>query len=115
MCSVVFFYCTSCDSFFFYEFVNHLGDGADQVRDLLGEDGVDWITFTSSSTVRNLFSILDPDAVRAASVRMASIGPVTSDTLREFGIEPDVEAEEYTIPGLVDAIVSREAPDEEEA
>ena len=88
---------------------------ADQVKELLGEDVIDWITFTSSSTVRNLFSILDPDAVRAGSVRMASIGPLTSATLAEFGMAAAVEAQEHTIPGLVDAIVARETTQKEEA
>jgi uroporphyrinogen III methyltransferase / synthase len=41
-------------------------------------------------------------------VNTASIGPVTSATLREFGLPVDIEASEYTIPGLVAAIV-REA------
>jgi uroporphyrinogen-III synthase len=34
----------------------------------------------------------------------ASIGPITSATLREFGLPVDIEAQEYTIPGLVEAI-----------
>ena len=38
-------------------------------------------------------------------VHTASIGPVTSATLREFGLPVDIEAREYTIPGLVAAIV----------
>jgi uroporphyrinogen-III synthase len=37
----------------------------------------------------------------------ASIGPVTSATLREFALPVDIEAKEYTIPGLVDAIVEK--------
>jgi uroporphyrinogen-III synthase len=40
-------------------------------------------------------------------VRSASIGPVTSATLREFGLPVDIEAKEYTIPGLVAAIVKQ--------
>jgi uroporphyrinogen III methyltransferase/synthase len=38
-------------------------------------------------------------------VKFASIGPVTSATLREIGLRVDIEAREYTIPGLIDAIV----------
>jgi uroporphyrinogen-III synthase len=37
-------------------------------------------------------------------VRFASIGPITSSTLREFGLPVDIEAAEYTIPGLIKAI-----------
>jgi uroporphyrinogen III methyltransferase/synthase len=40
-------------------------------------------------------------------VRLASIGPVTSSTLRELGLPVDIEAAEYTIPGLIKAISSR--------
>ena len=38
-------------------------------------------------------------------VRLASIGPVTSQTLRDVGLRIDIEAKEYTIPGLVEAIL----------
>jgi uroporphyrinogen-III synthase len=71
------------------------------------------ITFTSSSTVKNFVGLLGLRGVRAAfarrgesrGVHSASIGPVTSATLREFDLPVDIEASEYTIPGLVAAIV----------
>lgn len=62
----------------------------------------DWITFTSSSTVENCFSVLDRAIVQ--STRVASIGPVTSATLRKHGIEPTVEAPTFTTEGLIEAI-----------
>lgn len=64
------------------------------------------ITFTSSSTVKNFVELMGLQAARAAlkAVRSASIGPVTSATLREFGLPIDIEARQYTVPGLVDAI-----------
>jgi len=72
------------------------------------------ITFTSSSTVRNFVALLGkemwrgrprPRKVSASDhVRFASIGPVTSSTLRELGLSVDIEAKEYTIPGLIKAI-----------
>ncbi len=73
------------------------------------------ITFTSSSTVRNFVQLLGLRSARAAlkkrgshnGVHSASIGPVTSATLREFGLQVDIEAKEYTIPGLVAAIVNK--------
>jgi uroporphyrinogen III methyltransferase/synthase len=65
--------------------------------------GADYVTFTSSSTVRFFFSALGGEA--PASARLVSIGPVTSQTLREHGREPDVEAKRHDIDGLVDAIV----------
>lgn len=71
------------------------------------------ITFTSSSTVKNFVSLLGVRNARAAlkklaphhGVHTASIGPVTSATLREFGLPVDIEAKQYDIPGLVAAIV----------
>jgi uroporphyrinogen-III synthase len=68
------------------------------------------VTFTSSSTVRNFVELLGMGKRtrhRAlAGIRMASIGPVTSATLGEFGLLVDISAKEFTIPGLVRAIVA---------
>lgn len=58
------------------------------------------ITFTSSSTVRNFIALLGKKLL-LDGIRLASIGPVTSATLRELGLPVDVEATEYTIPGLI--------------
>ena len=63
----------------------------------------DYVTFTSSSTVRFFFESLDGALPERA--RLVSIGPVTSQTLREHGREPDVEATRHDIDGLVDALV----------
>jgi len=60
----------------------------------------DWVTFTSSSTVKNFLALAGRPAGKAAS-----IGPVTSGTLRMHRVEPTVEATEYTVEGLVDAIL----------
>jgi uroporphyrinogen-III synthase len=62
------------------------------------------VTFTSSSTVRNFVSLLGSSKESIENVRFASIGPITSLTLRELGLRVDVEAKEFTIPGLVEAI-----------
>jgi uroporphyrinogen III methyltransferase/synthase len=74
------------------------------------------VTFTSSSTVHNFVALLDSRRalaeVRALRgpghprIAFASIGPVTSSTLREVGLRADIVAKEFTIPGLVKAIVS---------
>jgi uroporphyrinogen-III synthase len=68
------------------------------------------VTFTSSSTARNFVALLGGARIRKSldGVRTASIGPVTSATLRKLGLEVDMEASEFTIPGLVDAIVCDE-------
>lgn len=67
---------------------------------------LDAVTFTSSSTVTNFFRLLaEADASGwPASVAAASIGPITTRTLLAHGIEPVVEATEYTIHGLVNAL-----------
>jgi uroporphyrinogen-III synthase len=67
------------------------------------------ITFTSSSTARNFISLLPPGKspkVLLEGMTLASIGPVTSQTLREVGLWVDVEAKEFTIPGLVQALTT---------
>ena len=67
------------------------------------------ITFTSSSTVRNFVALLGANR-RLDGIRLASIGPVTSSTLRELGLPVDIEATEYTIPGLIKALTSGVEP-----
>jgi uroporphyrinogen III methyltransferase/synthase len=69
-----------------------------------GVGRADYVTFTSSSTVRFFFDSAG-DAL-APHTRLASIGPVTSETLRERGREPDVEASRHDIEGLVSALVA---------
>ena len=63
----------------------------------------DWITFTSSSTVNNFLSAAGENAL--AGVRIASIGPVTSETVHAHGLKVDAEARQFTIDGLVQAIL----------
>jgi uroporphyrinogen-III synthase len=69
----------------------------------------DVVTFTSSSTVKNFVALLNlrKSAAGLQGIAMASIGPVTSATLREMGLPVDIEARQYTIPGLTAAIVGR--------
>jgi uroporphyrinogen-III synthase len=75
------------------------------------------VTFTSSSTVKNFAELLGGMREMTQLLRtgnrhgeqamlLASIGPVTSSTLRDLGLRMDVEAQEYTIPGLIEAIVN---------
>ena len=64
------------------------------------------ITFTSSSTVRNFLSLILGTEIpkKLSDVRFASIGPVTSETMREYALPVHIEAEDYTMEGLVEAI-----------
>jgi uroporphyrinogen III methyltransferase/synthase len=66
----------------------------------------DYVTFTSSSTVRFLVQAAGGEAGLSAGTRVVSIGPVTSETLREHGIEPHVEAERHDIEGVLDALLA---------
>jgi len=69
-------------------------------RELEGRS-VDWVTFTSSSTVNNFFKLYRGEK----RFKIASIGPITSQAIRDAGFSPDVEAREHTIPGLVEAML----------
>src|SRR6476646_3174710 len=65
----------------------------------------DIVTFTSSSTATNLLALLEKDHWHGLrEIWLASIGPVTSDTLRQAGFKPNIEALEYTMEGLALAI-----------
>ncbi len=70
-------------------------------------EGVDYLTFTSSSTVNNFVKIVGREQVDSLnqSLKVACIGPITAETARKNGFNLDVIAEEYTIQGLVNAIL----------
>lgn len=63
------------------------------------------ITFTSSSTAKNFVALVGSQTPKLDGLSFASIGPVTSTTLRELGLPVDISAPEFTIPGLVNSIV----------
>jgi uroporphyrinogen-III synthase len=76
----------------------------DDVLDAVRSGEVDIVTFASPSTVRNTLDLLG-DAL-PGHVVVACIGPITAAAARERGLRVDIEAVEYSIPGLVDAIVA---------
>lgn len=79
---------------------------AARARELLaGSRKPDWLTFTSSSTVQNLVAAVGAGALQGIDV--ASIGPVTSATARESGLEVTVEAFRFEESGLIEAILSK--------
>ncbi|MEA3163969.1 MAG: uroporphyrinogen methyltransferase / synthase [Verrucomicrobiota bacterium] len=65
-------------------------------------EGADLITFTSSSTVENFLALKLP---WPAQMKTASIGPITSETMRKQGLSVDVEATRYDVDGLVTAVL----------
>ena len=72
-------------------------------RERFERDGADLVTFTSSSTVTNFLALKLP---WPRNLRTASIGPITSETMRQAGLKVDVEAIRHDIDGLVEAIVA---------
>jgi uroporphyrinogen III methyltransferase/synthase len=91
------------------------GDGDVQLlRSLLQAGEIDMITFTSSSTVKNLVEMLTEGGEHAPAspsslfnnISFASIGPITSKTAADLGLKIAVEAKNYTIDGLTEAILA---------
>jgi len=74
----------------------------------LMESGAEWVTFTSGSTVENFNIRFDLQNLvkRFPKMRLASIGPETSKALAALGKQPDVEAKQHTVDGLVQAVLS---------
>jgi uroporphyrinogen III methyltransferase/synthase len=72
-----------------------------QIAAALAAGRVDWVTVTSSAIARAIVGLFGEQLRKA---RLASISPVTSQTLRELGHPPAAEATEYTMAGLVAAI-----------
>ena len=66
------------------------------------------ITFTSSSTATNFFNLLESANITLpTNITLASIGPITSTTLRDLGYPPTIEAAEPTIPALIQSLLSK--------
>jgi uroporphyrinogen III methyltransferase/synthase len=75
------------------------------VLDALRVGEVDWMTFTSSSTARNMVELLGDERGLLDGVKTASIGPITSATMEELGLSVAVEADPHDMEGLIDAMV----------
>ncbi|MBN1553408.1 MAG: uroporphyrinogen-III C-methyltransferase [Phycisphaerae bacterium] len=78
-------------------------------REALQAGRVDWITFTSSSTVENFLALAGEQACRHPGCKIAAIGPVTARTLRQAGVEPTVVADPHTIEALITAVTTEES------
>ena len=76
---------------------NDLTGGLERFR----TEGAELITFTSSSTVENFKAL---NLSWPPALKTASIGPITSKTMRSLGLNVDIEARTHDIPGLVEAI-----------
>jgi uroporphyrinogen-III synthase len=75
------------------------------------EKGVDIATFTSSSTVKNFYALLRNQAeILLKGAIIACIGPITAETARECGLAVDLVAEDYTVDGLIHALLNFSSP-----
>ena len=68
------------------------------------QEGIDVVTFTSSSTVKNLRHLLDGDVTPINNCVVVCMGPVTASTAKSFGIEVDIVPNEQSIPGIIAAV-----------
>ncbi|MBW1743482.1 MAG: uroporphyrinogen-III synthase, partial [Deltaproteobacteria bacterium] len=86
-------------------------ENVDMLLKRLEESSIDIVTFTSSSTVKNFKALLPSDKFESLieGVIIASIGPITTDTAKELGFKVDITAEDFTIPGLCNAILQHYA------
>ncbi len=66
---------------------------------------MDVLTFTSSSTVRCFCELLDDACQIAAAAKVVCIGPITAQTARDKGLAVDLVAEDYTVHGLLAAML----------
>lgn len=80
-------------------------DSNDIIMKLKNKD-IHIITFTSSSTVKNFVKFIKNDFSLLNGIKIASIGPITSETAEKYGISVDIEASTYTIDGLMEAILN---------
>lgn len=79
-------------------------ENRDELLAALRDGRASVVTFTSSSTVTNLLKVLGEDKELLQKAALAAIGPVTAGTLRQHSLTPEIEAEKYTIDGLMQAI-----------
>ena len=86
-----------------YETVTEEDDPA-AVRAMLAAGEIDFVTFASSSTLKNLVKLLG-DAALLQKAKIIAIGPITAETCESLGLKPTAVAKEYTIDGMVSAIL----------
>jgi len=76
-----------------------------RVEKILKNGPIDIIAFTSSSTVINFFSIFGMSKTKFSRSKIACIGPITADTVRQIGIKPHIVSKKYTTEELANEIV----------
>ena len=81
---------------------------ASDIKDLLVNGDIDFITFTSSSTVSNFIKLIGKEIATKVpeKTKIVCIGPITAQTAVELGLAPDIVAENYTVEGMIDALIN---------
>jgi uroporphyrinogen III methyltransferase/synthase len=82
-------------------------EGRDEILTGLKNGEIHCLTFTSSSTVENFFSLVKPEVLKGfvdQGVVIAAIGPVTANTLGAYGFSVGIQPEDYTVPALAEAV-----------
>lgn len=94
-----------------YETIMPDASASKQLFVQLGQGRIDWVTFTSSSTVDNLMKLLEPYAKDPAALinrcRIACIGPVTAKTARSRGLRIDCMPQTYTTEAMLQEMIDR--------
>ncbi|MGM0423708.1 MAG: uroporphyrinogen-III C-methyltransferase [Thermodesulfobacteriota bacterium] len=83
------------------------GENQEDILQALHQGEIQFVTFTSSSTVHNFFQLIPAKELANhvdAGLRLACIGPITAKSLEEYGFQADILPQEYTIQGLVQAL-----------
>ncbi|MGD8786034.1 MAG: uroporphyrinogen-III C-methyltransferase [Phycisphaerales bacterium] len=86
-----------------YNIVNQKGD-SDRLIEEIKNNRIDWLTFASPSSANSFVEQIPLKLINSNRLKVASVGPVTSERLRTLGVKVDVTAEDHTLEGLLDAI-----------
>lgn len=75
-----------------------------RLKEEIADGRVDWLTFASPSAAKGFFEQVEPDLVYSSNIKVASIGPVTTEQLKNLGVRVNLTAKEHTLDGLLTAI-----------
>jgi uroporphyrinogen-III synthase len=89
------------------------GENAAEAAEMLKSNAIYAIAFTSSSTVKHFVQVMEPYGLPALleGVLIACIGPITAETAAQLGLKVHVVAEQFTVEGLVNALLSIQGGD----
>jgi uroporphyrinogen III methyltransferase/synthase len=97
-----------------YKTVKEEIENISEIKELLINEKIDFITFTSSSTVKNFFEMFkDVEISKIAKLKIVSIGPITTSTVKQYGCTPWKEAAIYSVDGVINEIMDFEEDNNE--